>query len=174
VIIGPWRPGDDPCGLILWVHRRLNGYVKADPKMDQPIIVSYLALKGISARAIHRNLTATLWRDPVACSSLTRYPRQARFLPSGQDAASASADRAIDDTDRALLSALDQNPFPEKYTDPTAIAVIFEDMRCNVDAQEKLQERGMTWTMTTITTKWRIPRTAQCRRRAAHGLTDSH
>jgi hypothetical protein len=79
--------------------------------MDQQMTIAHLALKRLSGRAIHENLTATLGRGAVEYSSATRYLREIHLLPSSQDAVSADFRRGIDDTDQALLSTLDENPF---------------------------------------------------------------
>jgi hypothetical protein len=60
VIIGPWRRGDELCGLILWAHRTLTLDVQADPKMGQQMTVPDLALKELSAPVIHEYLTPIL------------------------------------------------------------------------------------------------------------------
>jgi hypothetical protein len=85
--------------------------VKADQKMDQRTIVAYLALKGLSARAIHEDLMATLWRDAMAYSTVARYLHDTHCSPSSQRTASVEASRALDDSDEAILSSLDENPF---------------------------------------------------------------
>jgi hypothetical protein len=70
-----------------------------------------LALKGLSARAIHEDLTTTLGLDAVAYSLVTRYLREARLFSSSQGVPSADVDRGIDDADQALPSSLDENRF---------------------------------------------------------------
>jgi hypothetical protein len=67
--------------------------------MDQRMIVANRALKGLSARSIHEDLTATLGRDVVAYSSVTSYIREAHLLPSSQDAPSADVRRLFHDAD---------------------------------------------------------------------------
>jgi ATPase subunit of ABC transporter with duplicated ATPase domains len=79
--------------------------------MDQRTIVAYLALKGLSARAIHEDRMATLGRDAMAYSTVARYLHDAHCSPSRQRTASVESSRAIDDSDEALLSSLDENPF---------------------------------------------------------------
>jgi hypothetical protein len=64
----------------------LHLYVEADLKMDERMIVADLALNGISTRAIHEDPTATLGRDAVAYSSVTRCLHEAYLLSSSQDA----------------------------------------------------------------------------------------
>jgi hypothetical protein len=75
------------------------------------MIVAYLGLKGLSARAIHEKLTAALRREAVAYSSVTGYFRQVHPLPSTWDVPSSDVHKGIDDADQALLSALDATPF---------------------------------------------------------------
>jgi hypothetical protein len=79
--------------------------------MDQRTIVAYLALKAFSARAIHEDLMATLGRDAMAYSTVVRYLHDAHYSPSSQRTASVEASRALDDSDEAILSSLDENPF---------------------------------------------------------------
>jgi hypothetical protein len=45
--------------------------------MTQRPIVAYLSLKGMSALEIHDDIVATLGRDVVSYSSVTRYFREA-------------------------------------------------------------------------------------------------
>jgi hypothetical protein len=45
------------------------------------MIVAYRTLKALAARATHEDLKATLGRDAVAYSSVTRYLREAHLLP---------------------------------------------------------------------------------------------
>jgi hypothetical protein len=50
--------------------------------MTQHPIVAYLSLKGMSVREIHDDIVATLGRNAMLYSSVTRYLREARFPPS--------------------------------------------------------------------------------------------
>jgi transposase len=50
--------------------------------MTQRPIVTYLSLKGMSAREIHDDILATLGPNAVSYSSVTRYLREAQFPPS--------------------------------------------------------------------------------------------
>jgi hypothetical protein len=86
-------------------------HVEGDPKSSQQMTIADLALKRLSARAIHDDLTATLERDAVACSSVTRYLGEGHPLPSSQDTPEADVHRRIDDADSAVLSPLDENRF---------------------------------------------------------------
>jgi histone-lysine N-methyltransferase SETMAR len=79
--------------------------------MDQRMIVAYLALKRLSARAIHEDLTATLGRDAMAYSTVARYLHDAHCSPLHQTTLSVDVPRSLDDSDQAILSALDENPF---------------------------------------------------------------
>jgi hypothetical protein len=75
------------------------------------MIVTHLALKGRSARAVDEDPTATLGRNALASNSVRGTLGEAHLLPSSQDAPSAEVHRGVDDADQALPSALDENPF---------------------------------------------------------------
>jgi hypothetical protein len=47
--------------------------------MEQRSVWLFLALKGLSARAIHDKHTAVLGRDAIAYSTVTKYLRQKQF-----------------------------------------------------------------------------------------------
>jgi hypothetical protein len=47
--------------------------------MEQRSVCLFLALKGLSAQAIHHKLTAVLGPDAIADSTLTKYLRQKQF-----------------------------------------------------------------------------------------------
>jgi hypothetical protein len=79
--------------------------------VDQRTIVAYLALKGLSPRAIHKDLMDTLGPDAVTGSRVTRDLREACYLPSDQDTPSVEDDKRIDKADQAILFGLDENPF---------------------------------------------------------------
>jgi hypothetical protein len=79
--------------------------------MEQRMTVACLDLKGMSARAIHTDLVATLGSNAVAYSSVTRYLREARCLPSREEASPVEIEMEVDDADRAILFALSENPF---------------------------------------------------------------
>jgi hypothetical protein len=49
--------------------------------MDNKTIVLYLRMKGMSLDAIHEDLVRTLWADAVTYSTVTKYPRSAKFSP---------------------------------------------------------------------------------------------
>jgi hypothetical protein len=79
--------------------------------MDQRTIVAYLALKGFSARAIHKDLMATLGRNAMAYSTVARYLHDAHCSPSSQRTISVEVLRVFDDSDEVILSSLDENLF---------------------------------------------------------------
>jgi hypothetical protein len=79
--------------------------------MTQRPIVAYLSLKGISAREIHDDIVATFGPDAVSSSSVIRYLREARFPPSKLEPHPADVQRDLDDSDQAILSALEDSPF---------------------------------------------------------------
>jgi hypothetical protein len=78
---------------------------------DQRMIFADLALNGRSAHAIHEDVIATLGCDAVAYTSVTFNLRGVRSLPPSQNTHPVNVPRASDDPDRALSSALDENPF---------------------------------------------------------------
>jgi histone-lysine N-methyltransferase SETMAR len=79
--------------------------------MDQRTIVAYLVLKGLSARSIHQDLVARSWGDAMAYSTVARYIHDAHCSPSSQTAAPIAVPSGLDDSDEAILSVLDENPF---------------------------------------------------------------
>jgi hypothetical protein len=79
--------------------------------MYQRMIVADLALKGLSAHAIHKDLMATFWCDAIAYSTVARYLHDADCSSSNQRTASVEASRALDDSDQVILSSLDENLF---------------------------------------------------------------
>jgi hypothetical protein len=79
--------------------------------MDQRTIVASLALKGLSARSIHQDLVATLGGDAMAYSTVARYIHDEHCSPPSQTAAPIAVSSDLDDSDEAILSALDENPF---------------------------------------------------------------
>jgi hypothetical protein len=89
----------------------LNLYVKAHQKMTQCPIVADLSLKKMSAREIHDDIVVTLGSNAVSPSSVTRYPREARFPPSKPELHPADVQRDLDDSDQAILAALEDSPF---------------------------------------------------------------
>jgi hypothetical protein len=79
--------------------------------MTQRPIVAYLSLKGMSAREIHDDIVATLGLNAVSYSSVTRYLCEARFPPSKPGPHPVDAQRDFDDSDQAILAALEDGQF---------------------------------------------------------------
>jgi hypothetical protein len=83
--------------------------------MTQRPIVTYLSLKGMLAHEIHDDIVVTLGPDAVSYSSVTRCLRETRFPPSKPrpepHPAEVQRDRDLDDSDQAILAALEDNPF---------------------------------------------------------------
>jgi hypothetical protein len=79
--------------------------------MTQRPIVAYHSLKGMSVLEIHGDIIATLRPDAVSYSSVTRYLREARFLPSKPEPHPADVQRDFDDSDQAILAALKNSSF---------------------------------------------------------------
>jgi hypothetical protein len=79
--------------------------------MAQRPIVAYLSLKRMSAREIHEDIVATLGADVVSYSSIARYLREAQFPPSKPESHPAVVQRDVDDSDQAILAALEDSPF---------------------------------------------------------------
>jgi hypothetical protein len=77
--------------------------------MDQPTIVAYLALRGLSGREIHKDLMDTLGHDAMAYSPVTRSLRQACCLPSDEETPSVKDHRGVHEANQAILFALDDN-----------------------------------------------------------------
>jgi uncharacterized membrane protein len=79
--------------------------------MTQRPIVAYLSLKGMSAHEIHDDIVATLGSDAVSDSSVTCYLCEARFAPSKPESQPADVQTDLDDSDQAILVALEDRPF---------------------------------------------------------------
>jgi hypothetical protein len=79
--------------------------------MTQRPIVAYLSLKETSEREIHNYIVASLRPDAVSYSSVTRHLREARFPPSKPECHPADVQRDLDDSDEAILTALEDSPF---------------------------------------------------------------
>jgi hypothetical protein len=79
--------------------------------MDQKSIVLYLNRKSGMTQVIHDDLVATLGEAAIAYSTVTKYLREAQ---TGRDDAMSSSDEIshhIDDSDEAILKALEELPF---------------------------------------------------------------
>jgi hypothetical protein len=79
--------------------------------MTQRLIVTYLSLKGMSAREIHDDIVTSLGPDAMSYSSLTCYLREAQFLPLKPEPYPADVQRYLDDSDQAISAAFHDSPF---------------------------------------------------------------
>jgi hypothetical protein len=79
--------------------------------MDQRSIVLYLNRKGWMARVIHDNLVATLGEEAIAYSSMTKYIREVQTGPDDAPALPEEISPHIDDSDEAILRALEEFSF---------------------------------------------------------------
>jgi hypothetical protein len=79
--------------------------------MTQRPIVADLSLKGMSERETHDDIVATLGPDALSYISVTRYLREARFPPSKPKPYPADVQRDLNDSDQAILAALEDKPF---------------------------------------------------------------
>jgi hypothetical protein len=78
--------------------------------MMQRSIVAYLSLKGMPPCEIHDDIVSTLGPDAMSYSLATRYLREARFPPLKPDLHPADVQRDLDDSDQAILTALEDSP----------------------------------------------------------------
>jgi hypothetical protein len=79
--------------------------------MDQRSIVLYLNRKGWMARVIHDDLVATLGEKGIAYSNMTKSFREAQTGPDDATALPEEISPDIDESDEAILGALEELPF---------------------------------------------------------------
>jgi hypothetical protein len=79
--------------------------------MDQKSVVLYLNRKGWMARVIHDDLVATLGEEAIAYSNMTKYLREAQTSPDDATALPEEISPHIDDSDEAVLRALEEFSF---------------------------------------------------------------
>jgi hypothetical protein len=79
--------------------------------MTQRPVVADLSLKGMSASEIHNEIIITLGPVAVSYNAGPRYFREARFPPSKPEPHPADVQRDLDDSDQAILTALEDRPF---------------------------------------------------------------
>jgi hypothetical protein len=79
--------------------------------MTQRPIGADLSPKGMSAREIHDDIVVTIGPDAVSYSLVTHCLSKAQFLPSKPELHPANVQRDLDDSDQAILAALEDNPF---------------------------------------------------------------
>jgi hypothetical protein len=78
--------------------------------MTRRPIVAFLSLKGMSAREIHDDIVVTLRPDAVSYNLITRYLRETQFPSSKLEPHPADVQRDLDDSDQAILIALEESP----------------------------------------------------------------
>jgi hypothetical protein len=78
--------------------------------MDQQRIVVYLKRKGWTTRVIHNNLVATLAEEAIAYSTVTEHFRETQNSPGDPIQLSDATSPHIDDSDQAILRALEELP----------------------------------------------------------------
>jgi ATPase subunit of ABC transporter with duplicated ATPase domains len=78
--------------------------------MTQRPMVAYLSLKGMSAREIHDDIVATIGPEAVSYSSVARYFCEAQSPPSKPELHPANVQTVLDDSDQAILAALEDSP----------------------------------------------------------------
>jgi hypothetical protein len=76
--------------------------------MDQRSIVLFLAMKGLSARAVHDELVAVLVSNAIAYSTVTKYLRHSQLPPIIAD---PLVEPPTTVTDGAILDDLQRQPF---------------------------------------------------------------
>jgi hypothetical protein len=77
--------------------------------MNQRLICLFLALKGLSLRAVDNKLIAVLGADAIAYSTVTKYLRQGQFTSLLVDRPPEEPATIV--TDREILDALQHYPF---------------------------------------------------------------
>jgi hypothetical protein len=65
----------------------------------------------MSVQAIHNGLIATLSDEAETYSTMTNYLRTALFDPTTVPSSADASSPHLDDSDRAILAALEENPF---------------------------------------------------------------
>jgi hypothetical protein len=79
--------------------------------MDFNSIVLYLKAKGMNARKIHNHRIATLGTKVVGYSTVRRWLREAQLVQFSERAGSFTEGAEVDQIDKAILSALEVQPF---------------------------------------------------------------
>jgi hypothetical protein len=79
--------------------------------MDQKSIAMYLNRKGCTAQVIHDDLVAILGEEAIAYSTVRKYLREAQTAPDDASALFDELSPHMDDSDEAILSALEELSF---------------------------------------------------------------
>jgi hypothetical protein len=80
--------------------------------MDQKLIVLYPRMKWMALDTIRDDLGCTLGKDAVAYSTVTKYARSVQFSGRKEATPSEAPDVERNPVDEAILTALDEFPFP--------------------------------------------------------------
>jgi hypothetical protein len=84
--------------------------------MDQNPVVFYFWMKGMALDAIHDDLVRTLAKDVVIYSTVTKYARSAQFSSRKEAIPPEAPDVERSPIDEAVLTALDEFPFPFSFS----------------------------------------------------------
>jgi hypothetical protein len=76
--------------------------------MDHKSIAIYLNRKGCMGRVIHVDLVVTLGEEAIAYSTVMKYLREGQTGPDDATALPDEISRHIDDSDEAILRALEE------------------------------------------------------------------
>jgi hypothetical protein len=79
--------------------------------MEQQSVPLYLAKKGLSATAVHRDLEEMLGPEAVAHSTVTMYLRTLSFRGKTEEEGIGDHDQPLDEVDAAFLNALADESF---------------------------------------------------------------
>jgi hypothetical protein len=79
--------------------------------MDQETTVLYLQMKGMGLDAFHEYIVRTLRKGAVACSTVIKSVRNARFAPKTEAATLEPAEGQQGPVDEAILTIFGEYPF---------------------------------------------------------------
>jgi hypothetical protein len=79
--------------------------------MGLRVIVTDLDRKRLAARPIHNDIVARLGPNVMGYSTVTPYPREAKFPLSTEVSSDVDDRKPIDDPNEAILFTLKENPF---------------------------------------------------------------
>jgi hypothetical protein len=96
---------------VLHLISHQNFTFKSPGFMEERSIVLYLDRKGLIAQVIHDDLVPTLGEEATAYSTVTDSLRAALIIPCDGTPFSAATSPHIDESDEAILRALEELPF---------------------------------------------------------------
>jgi hypothetical protein len=111
MIIDGWLRGYKQYRSICHAYRMLDRHVKTDQEIDQRVIVTYLVLKRLSARAIHEDLITTIGFDAMAYSTVVHDLHDVHCSPSSLGTSSIEVWRGFNDSDQTILAVREENFF---------------------------------------------------------------